>query len=107
MSRRSLFVLFSALAVAAGCGGRTSESPSTASPPPVPSGPRVYVSDEPGGRVAILDPEAGKVVRALPLGQRPRGIRLLAHRQQLLVAFSGSPLAGPVVDQSKLPPRDR
>ena len=107
MSRRSLFVLFSALAVAAGCGGRTSESPSTASPPPVPSGPRVYVSDEPGGRVAILDPEAGKVVGALAVGKRPRGIRLLADGQQLLVALSGSPIAGPGVDESKLPPGDR
>src|SRR5258708_24469139 len=95
MSRRSLFVLFSALAVAAGCGGRTSESPSTASPPPVPSGPRVYVSDEPGGRVAILDPEAGKGVGAPPVGQRPPGVRPPPRRPQLPGALAGSPISGP------------
>ncbi len=73
----------------------------------MPSGPRVYVSDEPGGRVAIVDPEAGTVVGALAVGKRPRGIRLLADGQQLLVALSGSPIAGPGVDESKLPPGDR
>src|SRR5260370_34744936 len=44
---------------------------------------------------------------ALPVGKRPRGIRLLAGGQQLQVALSGSPIAGPGVDESKLPPGDR
>ena len=105
MHRSTLVVILSALAVAAGCGGRTSESAST--PASTPSGPRVYVSDEPGGRVAIIDPVAGTVVTALAVGKRPRGIRVLDDGQRLLVALSGSPIAGPGVDESKLPPGDR
>jgi YVTN family beta-propeller protein len=109
MHRRTLVVVLSALAVAAGCGGRSSETPSTQSPAATssPAGPRVYVTDEPGGRVAIVDPVAGRLVNALAVGKRPRGIKLLADGRHLLVALSGSPIAGPGVDESKLPPADR
>jgi YVTN family beta-propeller protein len=96
-----------ALAAPTGCGGRTSDAPATQSAQPIPSGPRVYVSDEPGGRVVIVDPAAGTVVGSLPVGKRPRGIRVLSDGQHLLVALSGSPIAGPGVDESKLPPGDR
>ena len=66
-------------------------------------------------RVAILlkdgarpfDPEAGTVVERIAVGKRPRGIRLSRDGKQLLVALSGSPIAGPGVDESKLPPPDR
>ena len=97
--------------MAAGCGGRPSETPATQSAQPAPTrapaGPRVYVSDETGGRIAVLDPVAGRVVDALAVGKRPRGLRALADGQQVFVALSGSPIAGPGVDESKLPPADR
>ena len=70
-------------------------------------GPRLYVSDEPGGAVVIVDPEAGQVVERIPVGKRPRGLRVSRDGTQLLVAVSGSPIAGPGVDESKLPPPDR
>jgi hypothetical protein len=44
---------------------------------------------------------------ALAVGKRPRGIRVLGDGQHLLVALSGSPIAGPGVDEPKLPPGDR
>src|SRR5262245_4130420 len=101
MHRPSLVPVLLSLAVAAGCGGRESTSAlSTA-------GPRIYVSDETGGRVAVLDPDAGRVVTTLAVGKRPRGIHLIDGGRQLLVALSGSPIAGPGVDESKLPPGDR
>jgi YVTN family beta-propeller protein len=109
MTRRPTAVVLFTLAVTAGCGGRSSETPpaqSTAASSS-PSGPRIYVTDEPGGRVAIIDPEAGRLVTALAVGKRPRGIRLLADGRHLVVALSGSPIAGPGVDESKLPPADR
>jgi YVTN family beta-propeller protein len=68
---------------------------------------RVYVSDETGGNVVVVDPESGEVIDRLPVGKRPRGLRLSRDGAQLLVALSGSPIAGPGVDESTLPPPDR
>ena len=107
MNRLSVVALFSVLAVATGCGGRAPESTGNKSPASAPPGPRVYVSDEPGGRMVIIDPAAGTVVGSLAVGKRPRGIRVLNDGQHVLVALSGSPIAGPGVDESKLPPGDR
>ena len=57
--------------------------------------------------MVIVDPASGKVVDTLAVGKRPRGIQVLNDGQQVLVALSGSPIAGPGVDESKLPPGDR
>jgi YVTN family beta-propeller protein len=67
----------------------------------------VYVSDETGGAVVVVDPDAGRVVQRLAVGKRPRGIKLAPDGKHLLVALSGSPIGGPGVDESKLPPADR
>ena len=74
---------------------------------PSPAGPRLYVSDETGGNVVVIDPEGGAVVERIAVGKRPRGILLSRDGAQVLVALSGSPIAGPGVDESKLPPPDR
>jgi hypothetical protein len=61
--------------------------------PSITSGPRI-VSDEPGGRVSIVDPEAG--AWSLPaVTERPRGIRCSPTAGALLVALSGVAVAGP------------
>jgi YVTN family beta-propeller protein len=75
--------------------------------PPAAGGLRLYVSDETGGYVVVVDPEAGIVVAHIAVGKRPRGLRLSRDAKQLLVALSGSPIGGPGVDESKLPPPDR
>ena len=69
-----------------------------AAPPP----PRLFVSDETGDRVVVV--ENGKVAGTIAAGSRPRGIRVAPDGTQLYVAVSGSPIAGPGVDESKLPP---
>jgi YVTN family beta-propeller protein len=69
--------------------------------------PRLYVSDETGGNVVIIDPEAGSVLKRIPVGKRPRGIQVSPDHQRVYVALSGSPIGGPNVDESKLPPPDR
>jgi YVTN family beta-propeller protein len=79
----------------------------SSTPPSAPAGPRVYVSDETGGAVVVVDPDAGRVIDRLSVGKRPRGLRLSADRSRLFVALSGSPIGGPGVDESKLPPPDR
>ena len=70
-------------------------------------GERLYVSDERGGNVVIVDPQQGSVVARIPVGKRPRGIQLSLDRTKAYVALSGSPMGGPNVDESKLPPPDR
>jgi YVTN family beta-propeller protein len=68
---------------------------------------RLYVSAEDGGEVLVVDPERGEIVARIPVGKRPRGIKLSRDGKLLYVALSGSPKAGPGVDESKLPPPDR
>ncbi|MGH9374276.1 MAG: beta-propeller fold lactonase family protein, partial [Vicinamibacterales bacterium] len=82
-------------------------APPAAPLPPDPGGPRLYVSDETGGNVVVVNPETGEVVERIAVGKRPRGILLSPDGTELLVALSGSPIAGPGVDESKLPPPDR
>ena len=72
-----------------------------------PAATRLYVSAEDGGEVVVVDPEHGEVVARIPVGKRPRGIKLSKDGKTLYVALSGSPRGGPGVDESKLPPPDR
>jgi YVTN family beta-propeller protein len=68
---------------------------------------RVYVSDETGGNVVIVDPQSASVIASIPVGKRPRGIQVSPDHKRVYVALSGSPMGGPNVDESKLPPPDR
>jgi YVTN family beta-propeller protein len=70
-------------------------------------GPRVYVTNEISGDLAVIDPSAREVVARVPLGQRPRGLALSPDGDLLYIALSGSPIAGPGVDESTLPPADK
>src|SRR6187401_198203 len=67
----------------------------------------LYVSNETAGTVVILDGSTGAVEAQVPVGKRPRGLRLSRDGSRLFVALSGSPIGGPGVDESKLPPADR
>src|SRR5579872_4246180 len=66
---------------------------------------RVYFTQEIGNKVGIIDPAANKVVGDIAPGKRPRGIR--AASGKLYVTLSGFPIAGPGVDEDKLPPPDK
>lgn len=67
----------------------------------------VYVSTEDGGEVVAIDPGSATVVARIPVGKRPRGVKLSPDGKLLYVALSGSPRAAPGADESKLPPADR
>jgi YVTN family beta-propeller protein len=55
------------------------------------------------GGTGSKDPATLTPVTTIPLGKRPRGIAASPDGTRLYVALSGSPDAGPGVDESKLP----
>jgi YVTN family beta-propeller protein len=68
---------------------------------------RVFVSNEDSGDVSVLDAASGRTLATIPVGKRPRGLRVGADGKHVYVALSGSPKGGPGVDERQLPPPDR
>jgi YVTN family beta-propeller protein len=68
---------------------------------------RIYVTNERSGDLSVIDSSTFQVIATVPLGKRPRGIHAGPDHRFLYIALSGSPLAGPGVDESKLPPADK
>lgn len=73
----------------------------------VQGAPYAFVSNEADNTVSVIKLRTDSVVATLDAGQRPRGIKLMPDGKSLVIAVSGSPRAGPGVDESKLPPADR
>lgn len=88
----------------------TAEAPAEQSqaqvPPPSASPYRIYVTNERSGDLSVIDGGTHEVIATVPLGKRPRGIQASPDRKFLYVALSGTPIAGPGVDESTLPPAD-
>lgn len=101
----TLLALSICLAIA-GCssGKQPAETPEVPTRSPAP---RIYVTNEVSGDLTIVDSASRKVIATVPLGKRPRGIHASPDQKTLYVALSGSPSAGPGVDESKLPPPDK
>ena len=72
--------------------------------PPESTAPRLYVTNEVSGDLTIIDSGTYNVIATVPLGKRPRGIHASPDRKTIYIAVSGSPIAGPGVDESTLPP---
>lgn len=58
---------------------------------------RAYVSNEDGETVTVLDAGSGSVVATVPVGKRPRGLKLSHDGRTLYVAVSGLPKCPPSV----------
>jgi YVTN family beta-propeller protein len=71
------------------------------------SAPRIYVTNEVSGDLSVIDSATRQVIATVPLGKRPRGIHASPDHKTLYVALSGSPIAGPGVDETTLPPPDK
>ena len=67
----------------------------------------VYVTNEGSGDVSIIDPGERREIGRIAIGKRPRGLVGSPDGSLLYVAVSGSPAAGPGIDESKLPPADK
>src|SRR2546428_9827801 len=99
-----MLVVVLALA-AAGCN-RGATPPAETARSAAPS-TRIYVTNEASGDLSVIDAASQSVIATIPVGKRPRGIRVSPDKSTLYVALSGSPVAGPGVDESTLPPPDR
>jgi YVTN family beta-propeller protein len=50
---------------------------------------RLYVSNEDGHSVTVLDTDSAAVIATIPVGKRPRGMKLTSDGSRLFVAVSG------------------
>jgi YVTN family beta-propeller protein len=110
---RPRFAFIFVLLLASACSSSEAPAPAPAVTPPPgaenarPAGGRLFVTNEVSGDISVIDVAAQKVITTIPVGKRPRGIRVSPDGSTLYVALSGSPIAGPGVDESKLPPPDK
>src|SRR4029077_9419334 len=72
-----------------------------------PGGVRIFVTNEISGVLSVVDPASQRVIATVPLGKRPRGIKVSPDRHSLYIALSGSPIGGPGVDRATPAPADR
>ncbi len=66
-----------------------------------PAADRAYVSNEDGETVTVLDARDGSVVATVPVGKRPRGLKLSRDGSVLYVAVSGLPKCPPSVPDAE------
>ena len=55
----------------------------------------IYVSNEKSGDLTVIDGASQAVTATIPVGKRPRGIRLSPDGKTLFVAVSGTPISAP------------
>ena len=111
MTRQRIAGILIALAASA-CSRAEAPTPESAATTPAPeparpSAGRLFVTNEGSGDISVIDVATQKVVATIPVGKRPRGIRVSPDGSTLYVALSGSPIAPPGVDESTLPPPDK
>src|ERR1700723_4668656 len=104
--RRIGYILFGIMLLA-GCKSSPPPEHATQAAPAETSEPRIYVTNEVSGDLSIIDSGNYNVLATVPLGKRPRGIHPSPDHKFIYVALSGSPIAGPDVDESTLPPPDK
>jgi YVTN family beta-propeller protein len=109
--RAGLFVLLVFTAGVMACSPPAPEgkgaAAGTASESPLPTGPRLFVTDEVGGVLTVIDVNSAKAIATIPIGKRPRGLALSPDKTIIYVALSGSAIGGPGIDDDKLPPPDK
>ena len=101
------FLLAGACGILAGCSRAKPADGSETVATQEFSAPRIYVTNEVSGDLSVIDSGTHRVMATVPLGKRPRGIHPSPEGKTLYVALSGSPIAGPGVDESTLPPPDK
>ena len=70
---------------------------SSASAPAAAPGLLAYVTNEGSEELSVIDTRADTVVASIPVGTRPRGVRLSPDGKTIFVALSGSPRCPPTM----------
>jgi YVTN family beta-propeller protein len=109
---RRVLMLMPVWLIAASCSSEPAAPPQPEAAEAVPvAAPslegRVYVTNEISGDLSVIDVATRRTISTIPLGKRPRGVRVSPDNTTLYIALSGSPIAPPGVDESTLPPPDR
>jgi YVTN family beta-propeller protein len=117
MERAGIFAVLNVtllVPLLAGCAGGGPDARAPGASPDRPAQPvrgapsvRVYVSNERSNDISVIDGGTNAVIATIPVGKRPRGLRVSADGRKLYVALSGSPIAGPNVRDEDLPPADK
>src|SRR5688500_18705427 len=105
--RRAILLLLAAVSSACSSAEAPPGPASSPAPAAAPALGRLFVTNESGGDISVVDVGTQQVVATIPVGKRPRGIRLSPDGTLLYVALSGSPIAPPGVDETTLPPADK
>jgi YVTN family beta-propeller protein len=105
--RRGFLLSLAAASLLTSCGQQDGAAPTSAEAPAAPAAFRIYATNESSGDLTVIDGTTNQVVATVPLGKRPRGIRLSPDGKFLFIALSGSPMAPPGVDEDSLPPPDK
>src|SRR5258706_3912111 len=56
---------------------------------------QVYITNEKSGTLTVIDGGSRNVLETIPVGKRPRGVRLSPDGRTLFVAVSGTPISPP------------
>src|SRR6059058_6673569 len=56
---------------------------------------RLLVTNEKSGDISVIDPVTQKVQSTIPVGKRPRGIRVSRDGRFAYIAVSGTPISAP------------
>jgi PQQ-dependent catabolism-associated beta-propeller protein len=93
-----------ALLAAGGCGrdnpdlgGRRDTAAPNTGQPNSPAGELAYVTNEDSQELSVIDTRTDSVVATIPVGTRPRGVRVSADGKTVFVALSGSPKCPPTM----------
>src|SRR5688572_29596512 len=96
-------VILTVLVLGAACGKEQpslgGRSDTTAEPPAsaLPSGELAYVTNEDSQELSVIDTRTDSVVATIPVGTRPRGVRVSRDGKTVYVALSGSPKCPPTM----------
>ena len=81
--------------LAAGCSERPKPAP--AAPPPPPPSAYAYVTNEDSHDLTIIDADNDSAIGTIPVGTRPRGVKVSHDGKVVFVALSGSPKCPPTM----------
>jgi PQQ-dependent catabolism-associated beta-propeller protein len=82
-------------------GGRGDTVETSRPPAALPSGELAYVTNEDSQELSVIDTRTDSVVASIPVGTRPRGVRVSRDGKTVFVALSGSPKCPPTMPDAE------